>query len=223
MNAPSRDGRPRDALVFDLDGTLVDSLPDIVASFRAAFHACGMEAPDEPSVRALIGKPLEEMYGVFTDDPDRVAALARAYRRIYPQRFTEATRPFPGVVPMLDELRDRGWRLAVATTKRSEMAARLVEALGLDTHLDHVQGTDGFPHKPAPDVVRRALDALGSEGVWMVGDTVSDLRAGRAAGLRTFGVTWGTHSRARLAEADPDVLEDDLTRLPDWVGRPRGD
>lgn len=223
MRGPPRDGRPRDALVFDLDGTLIDSLPDIVESFRAAFHACGMEAPDDAAVRRLIGKPLEEMYGLFTDDPGRVAALTRAYRRIYPRRFTQATRPFPGVVPMLGELRGRGWRLAVATTKRSEMATRLVEALGLDDHLDHVQGTDDFPHKPAPDVVWRALAALGSEGSWMIGDTVSDLQAGRAAGLRTFGVTWGTHSRGRLAEADPDVLEDDLTRLPDWVGHPPAD
>ncbi|MDZ7801256.1 MAG: HAD-IA family hydrolase [Trueperaceae bacterium] len=212
----------RRAIVFDLDGTLIDSLPDIVASFQDAFDACGVRAPDEGAVRALIGRPLEEMYGTFSTDPAEVAALSAAYRRIYPRRFAERTRPFPGVPEVLAALRGRGWLLAVATTKRTEMATRLVAALGMEAQLDHVQGTDGFPHKPAPDVVQRALAVLGAEGAWMVGDTVSDLEAGRAAGLRTFGVTWGTQARARLAEADPDALEDDLDRLPAWVGHPDG-
>lgn len=214
MAPTAANGPARRAIVFDLDGTLVDSLPDIVASFRAAFARLGAEPPTPEAVRALIGQPLEAMYGAFEDDPARIAALADAYREIYPQRFTERTRPFPGVEALLAELRERGWALAVATTKRTTMARRLVSALGLGAALDHVQGTDGFPHKPAPDVVLRALAALGAEGAWMVGDTVGDLEAGRAAGLRTYAVTWGTHGRARLAEARPDALEDDLRALP---------
>jgi phosphoglycolate phosphatase len=207
----------RRAVVFDLDGTLIDSLPDIVWSFRAAFEAEGLPAPAEADVRARIGPPLEEMAAAFVSDAARVAAVCDAYRSIYPRHFTERTRPFPGVVEVLAELRRRDWLLAVATTKRTAMARELVEALGLDAFLDHVQGSDGLPHKPAPDVVLAALAALSADGAWMVGDTVTDLQAGRAAGLRTYGVSWGTHDAARLAEAEPDALEADLARLLELV------
>lgn len=213
----SETGAIRRALVFDLDGTLIDSLPDIVWSFRAAFEAEAAPAPTEADVRALIGRPLEEMVAAFVSDGADVTPICDAYRRIYPLHFTERTRPFPGATEVLAEVRRRGWATAVATTKRTAMARRLVAALGLDAYLDHVQGTDDLPHKPAPDVIHAALAALGAEGAWMVGDTVSDLQAGRAAGLRTYAVSWGTHDARRLAEAEPDALEPDLWRLLELV------
>jgi phosphoglycolate phosphatase len=204
--------QPTPVITFDLDGTLVDSLEDIVASFRYAFGELGLESPDDAAVRALVGKPLDEMYSRFAPF-DRVAALSAAYRRHYPRNFTRRTRIFPGVTEVLGELRERGWKLAVATTKRSEMARALVRAVGLARHVDHVQGTDDFPHKPAPDVVLRAGAALGGQVFWMVGDTTGDIRAGRAAGAATYAVSWGTHDATELALAEPDLIEPDLSRL----------
>ena len=202
----------RPAIVFDLDGTLVDSLPDIVFSFRWSFGALGLEAPPEVAVRAQVGLPLEAMYASFAP-PSAVAALAAGYRRHYAEHLADRSRPYPGVEALLAELRERGYALAVATTKRTPMAQRLVAAMGLGPALDHVQGTDGFAHKPAPDVVERALVALRAEGRWMVGDTTHDVGAGKAAGLRTYAVTWGTHDAARLRAAGPDVLASDLSAL----------
>ncbi|MCY1030554.1 HAD-IA family hydrolase [Corallococcus sp. BB11-1] len=198
-------------ILFDLDGTLVDSLPDIIASFLHGFSHLGLPAPSVPEVRALIGQPLDAMYLRFA--PEHVTGLCAAYREHYPRNFLNHSRPFPGVERTLRALRERGYLLAVATTKRSDMARRFVDALGLDGLLHHVQGTDGFPHKPAPDVLHRALAALGTGGLWMVGDTTLDLRAGQAAGLRTYAVTWGTHSPEELATATPDELQPDLERL----------
>jgi phosphoglycolate phosphatase len=212
---PPSGPRPR-AIVFDLDGTLVDSLPDIVGAFQDAFGELGLAPPDAEAVRRRVGLPLETMAAAFAP-PERVAALAAAYRRLYPLRFTRTSRPFPGAREVLAELRGHGFRLAVATTKRSDMAVRFVAAMGLTDALDHVQGTDGFPHKPAPDVVRRALAALDAEGTWMVGDTTHDVGAGKAAGLATYAVTWGTHDAATLAAARPDRLEPDLDTLVDAV------
>lgn len=203
-------------IVFDLDGTLVDSLADIIASFRHAFGELGIDTPDEEAVRLLIGRPLDEMYGQFVE-PRRIAALSAAYRRHYPRNFTRNSRIFPGVREVLGELRERGYHLAVATTKRTQMALALVEAVGLAPHLDHVQGTDDFPHKPAPDVVLRAAAALGGRAEWMVGDTIGDIEAGRAAGAATYGVTWGTQDAEVLGRAKPDLLEPDLARLLEVV------
>ncbi len=203
--------RPR-AIVFDLDGTLVDSLPDIIGAFVDAFVELDLEPPPEHAVRRHIGLPLEVMYADFAPAAS-VAALAAAYRRLYPERFTRTSRPFPGVPETLAELRGHGFKLAVATTKRPDMARRFVHAMGLEAALDHVQGTEGFAHKPAPDVVWRALEALDAEGLWMVGDTVHDVEAGRAAGLSTFAVSWGTHDAATLRGARPDRLEADLRTL----------
>jgi phosphoglycolate phosphatase len=215
---PVPSGRPC-AVVFDLDGTLVDSLPDILGSLVHAFGACGLPAPAHEELRGAIGLPLEDIFRPYAGAEERVTALASAYRRHYPLTFTTHSRPFPGVIRVLEELRRRGFLLAVATTKRTEMAERFVDAMGLAHLLDHVQGTDGFPHKPAPDVVVRALEAMDARGTWMVGDTEHDVEAGKAAGLSTFALTWGTHDAERLRAAGPDLVSDTIEPLLEAVGR----
>jgi len=199
-------------VVFDLDGTLVDSLGDIVTTFVAAFDNVGLPAPTRDDVRALVGGPLEEMYAAFAP-AEAVPALTADYRANYPLNYRATSRPYPGVVDLLTALGANGHTRVVATTKRSDVARRFVAAMGLTDLLDHVQGTDDFPHKPAPDVIHRALAAVGARGSWMVGDTVTDVQAGKAAGLRTYAVSWGTHDAATLATAEPDVLSDALTDL----------
>lgn len=203
--------RPK-TIVFDLDGTLINSLPDIINSFCYGFTKLGLPVPDTTAVRAEIGKPLEAMYASFAP-ADQVAALCTCYREHYIKHFTDQTRPYPGVTELLAQLRQAGFKSVVATTKQSFMATRLLSALGLDRLIDHIQGTDGFPHKPAPDVILHALAAVGGEGLWMVGDTVADIAAGKAAGLKTYAVSWGTHDAATLASASPDVLAATLTPL----------
>ncbi|MDN5717419.1 MAG: HAD family hydrolase [Janibacter sp.] len=208
----------RRAICFDLDGTLVDSLPDIIGGFRAAIAEHGLPVPEADELRPWIGLPLLDMFAALAPDGD-ASALTAAYKRIYPRRFTLHTRPFGDTVRVLEELRSRGYLLAVTTTKHSPMARDLVTALGLADHLDLVQGTDGFPAKPAPDVIHRALAALEAEGTWMVGDTTHDIEAGRAAGLRTYAVCRpeATHDRETLAAATPDHLEESLLPLLDLV------
>jgi phosphoglycolate phosphatase len=202
----------RSTVVFDLDGTLVDSLPDIIASFRYALVTSGRPDAGDAAVHAQIGKPLEEMFALLDPDGDP-QALSDVYRAHYRDHFADRSRPFPGVADLLAELGRRGYLRAVATTKRSGLARTFAAAMGLAPLLDHVQGTDAPPHKPAPDVVLRAIAAVGGDGGWMVGDSDSDIEAGRAAGLRTYAVSWGTHDVERLRRARPDVLEPNLDRL----------
>lgn len=206
----------RRAICFDLDGTLVDSLPDIVGSFQEALTKQGVPAPGDDEVRTMVGLPLEIMYRQVAP-ADLVPTLVAGYRRLYPQRFTDNSTVFPEAPQVLAELRRRGYLLAVTTTKRTDMAEALVSAMGLGEALDHVQGTDGFAAKPAPDVILRALDALGARGSWMVGDTTHDIGAGHAAGLSTYAVSrsGSTHDRQTLIAAAPDRLETSLTPLLD--------
>ncbi len=216
--APRPDSRPMSAspavtaIVFDLDGTLVDSLDDIIAAFCRSFHVVGIAPPAAAAVRPMIGKPLREMYAPWAP-ASGIDTLVAEYRRDYAERCADHTRPYPGIVDLLDALRARGHALAVATTKTTAMARIVLARLGLEQHVDHVQGTDGFPHKPAPDVILRALAALACRGAWMVGDATFDVAAGRAAGLRTCAVTWGVHSAAQLRAAEPDVIADSVQAL----------
>lgn len=199
------------AILFDLDGTLVDSLPCLLRSFRHAFETLRLPTPHEAEVRAHVSLPLEHRFARFA--PDHVAALCAAYRDYYPRVFLHECVIFPGVDKLLARLHCRGYRLGVATTKRTPWAKRFVEALGLAPHFDWVQGTDDFPHKPAPDVLLKALDVLCCQGLWMVGDTASDVLAGKAAGLKTYAVRWGAHAPDDLNAAAPDELEPNLDRL----------
>lgn len=203
----------RSVVVFDLDGTLVDSLTDILGSFLHAFAAAGLPAPAEAAVRSLLGQPLETMFGAFAPEA-RVPDLCRRYRVHNAEHMADRAVVFPGVPELLGELGARGYLRVVASTRRTASARRLVEATGLGRWLDHVEGTDAPPYKPAPDVVRRAAEAVAGRGTWMVGDAVSDVLAGRAAGLRTYAVSWGSHGAELLAGAQPDALEPDLAALP---------
>ena len=125
---------PHKTIVFDLDGTLVDSLPDIISSFQYGFSSLGLPAPTDAEVRPLIGHPLEAMYMHFA--PAQATSLCAIYREHYARNFTRRSRPYPGVVELLRTLRERGYTLAIATTKRTDMARRFVEALGLMPALD---------------------------------------------------------------------------------------
>jgi phosphoglycolate phosphatase len=210
-------------ICFDLDGTLVDSSADIHAALTHALDEIG---PPEPARaahalgRAGLGLPLEEFFALACPDGDHQTCgrFIDAYRRHYHAHLLDRTRPFPGVeaaLAALAPLRARGLRTVVATTKKTDTARRVVTGLGLDAHFDAVLGTDGIPHKPAPDLLYLAARTVGrapSAGL-MVGDTDRDLIAGRRAGMKTCGVTWGVLGHEGLLPHGPDYLIDRFSEL----------
>ena len=198
-------------LIFDLDGTLVDSLDDIVLSVQYAFRTLGLPLPAPGAVRAQVGTPLESMVASFSKT--HLAALTAIYCAHYPKHCADHATLKPDVLETLEALRWRGYKLGVATTKRTAVAEKLIAAVGLADAVDFVQGTDGFAHKPSPNVIYRLLARAGSVGSWMVGDTTSDVLAGRAAGLKTYAVTWGSHDAQTLQSAAPTVVAPDLRLL----------
>ncbi len=211
-------------LCFDLDGTLVDSETDI----RAALAVALGDIPggdDQSTLRALdsagLGMPLEEFFAIAR--PDGNAAQCQqfydGYRSHYLAHLLDHPHPFAGVVETLEALQPRraqGLRLTVATTKRTDTARRVITGLHLDDYFDAVLGTDGIPHKPAPDLLflcARTVERNPTDGI-MIGDTGRDIEAGRAAGMKTVGVGTGRLGLGGLAPFQPDWL---IATLPDLM------
>jgi HAD superfamily hydrolase (TIGR01509 family) len=200
--------------LFDVDGTLVDSAADIAAAVVAALAEAGHGSPDPADLKKYIGVPL---IGIFRDllpeatqeEHDRLIA---AYRRIYPARRHCLTRVYPGVREALAAL---GGRKSTASTKNTAMTRNVLEHFGLIGFFDHVQGTDGFPYKPAPDVIRASLEVFGArpEDCLLVGDAPTDMEAGRRAGVAICAVRYGYGDPSELARWEPDYWVDDLREL----------
>ena len=215
------------AVLFDLDGTLADSAEDIIAALALAFADVGVE-PAQPLHLLVDGSPLEVLFAVAAPGAPEAqyAAFAARYRAHYDHLGHARTRLYPGVRETLEALallRPRPW-LAVAPAKRSETARSVCAHLGVESFFAAIEGTGGtrVPPKPAPDLLLRLQAQAGvpAERCLLVGDTLRDVRAGQAAGMRTAAATWGLGRREDLARAGADhVLEDMEDLLPLFVAR----
>lgn len=207
------------AVLFDLDGTLIDSIPLIVASMRHAFDG----HPHPPSVAewvALVGTPLDTMIRRWAVDEADVARLKERYKEHQWAHHDAMVRAFPGVPGMLERLGGRGVRMAVVTSKLERSARRSLEFVGLLRHFELVVGLEAtLRHKPDPEPVLHAVRHLGAPagGAAFVGDSPHDVEAGNAAGVATVATLWGPFSRAALAPARPrawaERVEDVLPAL----------
>lgn len=201
---------PPRTIVFDLDGTLIDSLGLILASYRHTMEAhLGRRMPDELWVRGM-GTPLAVQMLEFAKDEREAAAMVRTYQDHNLANHDRLVRSYPGVRQAVDELRECGSILAIATSKRA-VATRLgLRSCGFpeDWFAGIVTADDVERPKPDPEPVLRALALAGetdpSRAVY-VGDSVHDMRAGRAAGVATAAVLWGPNSRDTLAPTEPDL------------------
>jgi pyrophosphatase PpaX len=196
-------------ILFDLDGTLIDSGPIIMASMRHASVTVLGREPDEEAVRAAIGG--QGLVSQMRDlDPDRVDELIDVYRA-HNEPLHATLQTFDGVLELLPELRRRGHQLGIVTAKRVATVELAFERIPQLRELtDVLVGADDTErHKPDPDPVLEALRRLGAtpdEAVY-VGDSPFDIRAGRAAGAFAIAVGWGgIHPDERLLAEAPDAL-----------------
>ena len=200
--------------LFDLDGTLLDSAPDICAAIQDVLTATPCRPLTYEYLKGFVGLHLIDMFQDVLPDypPEHVDVLIQQYRAIYHARNNKLTRMFPGVVETLSAL---GGRKSICTTKGTPFTRLCLEQFGLLQYFDHVQGTDGFPHKPAPDVLLHALEALGGkpEETLMVGDSTADMEAGRRAGVKICAVSHGYGKAEEMARFEPDYWIDDLREL----------
>jgi HAD superfamily hydrolase (TIGR01509 family) len=207
--------------LFDVDGTLLDSAGDICAAVEETLAGTDARPLPQGYFRRYIGHHLREMYADVLPhySAEQVDELIRTYRRIYPERGHRLTRIYDGVADLLERL--PGLK-STATTKNSEMTQRVLTQFGLVGFFDHVQGTDGFPAKPEPDVILKSIEKFGvrPEDCLLVGDAAPDMEAGRRAGVRTCAVTWGYGDHEEMARHRPDYWIGSPAELLFWAGDP---
>lgn len=210
-------------VIFDVDGTLVDSQSHIAAAMAAAFEAEGLAPPALSEILGVVGLSLPVALARLVPDlpEESRARMVETYRaRFFALRVGDAASPlYPGACEALAALTGVETQLlGIATGKSRRGLDHILMAHGLGQHFVTLQVADHHPSKPHPSMVLAALAETGvaRENAVMIGDTEFDIEMGRAAGVRTLGVSWGYHPPARLAAADAVV--DAFDALPAAVG-----
>jgi pyrophosphatase PpaX len=211
--------RPYAAVLFDLDGTLIDSIGLIVESFHHTFAAFGLPPRSDASWMAGIGTPLRGVLAPFARDEPMLEGMVAAYREYNSTQHDARVRAYPGIGDTVQALVAAGIRLAVVTSKNRPGALRGLRAAGLSGAFPAlVCAEDVVNAKPHREPVDRALALVGAgpHETLFVGDSLHDMHAGRAAEVRTGAALWGPFDRAHLAPSEPShwlPSPDDLRRL----------
>jgi len=214
-----------DLLIFDLDGTLVDSKQDLCNSVNAARSHMGMEPLDDDVVASYVGNGapvlIKRAMGEGATEKQLEEALAY-FLSYYREHMLDYTREYPGVRECLHALSGRGVKMAVLTNKPVRFSKEILIGLRLDRYFFQVYGGNSFTEKkPHPMGIDRLIEESGAarERTWMVGDSSVDVLTARNAGVKAVGVTYGLKP-ATLEEAPPDVLLDSLADLPEHIAPP---
>jgi len=211
-------------IVFDCDGTLVDSQAVIVACAEDAFAAVGLVAPSPERIRHIVGLSLEPAMRVLLgrDDPVLGRRIAEAYREAF---FARRSRPdheeplFAGVLAALDALRERGAVMGVATGKTMRGLRQILEKHALADYFVTLQTADLHPSKPHPAMLEAAMREAGftPDVTWIIGDTTYDIEMGRLAGCRGIGVAYGNHPAQALTKAGAAHIVDRIDQLLELI------
>ncbi len=206
-------------ILFDLDGTLVDSSVDITNALNFAIEPFHLEKMTVERTIGMVGEGLTKLVERMLGE-ERAELRKEVLDRFisyYSDHLCDFTRPYPGVRDALEEL--RGYRKAVISNKRENLSRRLLEELGLAPYFDVIFGSDSAgERKPSPKPLLKLLDmfSVGPESAVMVGDSGFDVQAGKAAGVRTIAVSYGYRDAASLRS---DLIIDDIRELPSTLKR----
>jgi len=201
-----------DLVIFDLDGTLVDTVPDIAAALAATLASVGVAAPPLEAVKTMVGDGGRELIrralARANVDGD-LDALFTTFLAAYRAHVSDRSAPYPGTAGALAALRAAGVRAAVVTNKPGDIARRLLADLSLaEQFVATIGDGDGFPRKPDPAAALSLVAAAGTQPARtaVVGDGLPDVRLARALGARAIAAAWGYVAPERLAAEQPDVL-----------------
>ncbi|MFD2249917.1 phosphoglycolate phosphatase [Pseudochelatococcus lubricantis] len=212
----------RPIVVFDLDGTLADTAPDLIAALNATLQAEGLPPLVSERARRLLGSGTRSMVergfreaGVFGSPADLLETRFQRFLGFYGRNLKRDTRLFPGVPEALDRFRAEGWLLAVCTNKAEDQARKLLDLLGIGDRFAAICGYDTFAYrKPDPRHLTLTIERAGADPrrALMVGDSRTDIATARAAGMPVIAVPFG-YSDIPVAALSPDRLINDFGEL----------
>jgi pyrophosphatase PpaX len=200
-------------VLFDLDGTLIDSVRLILDSYHHTLAAHGLPPRSDEEWLAGVGTPLTAQFAAWRDDPGTLEMLIATYREYNLKHHDRMVTVYPGVVEVVRTLKDRGLATGLVTSKNRSGALRGLTLAQLEALMDVLVCADEVENpKPHPEPVEKAVKLLAADPrtTVYVGDSVHDMRSGRAAGVRTAAVLWGPFGRSQLEDAEPDY----------WLERP---
>lgn len=213
---------PAPTIVFDLDGTLIDTAPDLVDTLNVVFAREGLPPVPYEIARNAIGSGARTMIARGIEAEGHVVAPAKLdqmfidFIAYYSEHVADRSRPFPGLTEALDALAERGCRFAVCTNKLERLSVRLLKELKMAHRFEAICGQDTFGvQKPDPEVLRRTIAAAGGspQRAIMIGDSLTDIRTARAAGVPVIAVDFG-YSERPVSEFEPDQIISHFAQLP---------
>lgn len=208
-------------VLFDLDGTLVDSLDLILSSYRHTMSTHLGRTPPDQEWLSTMGRPLRVQMQRFARSPDEHEAMIETYVTHNQANHDRLVRSFPGMRRAVASLRHHGYRLGVVTSKLRDASLRELESCGLDELFDGIiTASDVDRPKPDPQPVELGLESLdlAPRQALFVGDSIFDLQAGRAAGVDTAAALWGPFNRQQLSGGDPDYWLEHIEGLLNLLG-----
>ena len=213
---------PARTIIFDLDGTLIDTAPDLVDTLNAIFAREGLAPLPYATARNLIAGGAKVMIARGIEARQRVLPPAKLeqlfedFIAYYSEHLADQSRPFPGLTDALDVLALLGFRFAVCTNKLERLSVLLLEKLKLRNRFAAICGQDTFGiQKPDPEILRRTVAAAGGtlQNAVMIGDSITDIRTARAAGVPIIAVDFG-YTECPIAEFGPDRVISHFAELP---------
>jgi len=208
-----------DTVLFDLDGTLIDTNELIISTYLHTLEKYYPGKYTREDVLPFLGPTLHEVFGKM--DPERVEEMVLEYRTYNLANHDALVKEFVGVMETIETLKKKGYKLAIVTTKREDVAFKGLRLMKLDSYFDVMIAYDHVKKvKPDPEPIFLALDKLGSkpEEALMVGDNFHDVLAGKNAGTKTAGVAWSIKGREYLAKYEPDFMLENMTDLLTILG-----
>ncbi len=210
-------------LIFDWDGTLMDSAMRIVACVQAAAEDLSLPIPTENAARDIIGLGLDEaMARLFPEsDTGEKGRVVERYRHHYLFASEIPTPLFDGAYEVIESLQSEGYLLAIATGKGRPGLNRVLEQSGLGVHFHATRTADEARSKPDPDMLLQILDELGVDAheALMIGDTEYDMNMANNAGAKALGVSYGVHGKQRILACSPLACIDHVAEIPSWLVR----
>src|SRR3989338_1425550 len=209
-------------IIFDLDGTLVDAYQAIISSFNYTMSELKAKQQSNSVIRMAVGRGDENLLKPFINEKDLKKALI-IYRRHHKKALLKDSRLFPGAKKLLRQLKEKGYKLAVASNRPTRFSWVLIRLLGLKKYLDYVLCADRLKQgKPHPEIMNKILRrfSLKPENALYIGDMTVDAQAGRRSKIKTVIVTTGSNTRLEIEKEVPFFIITKIMQLPKVIGLP---